>query len=253
MGCVYFLEVINSAVNAVVEVLGEQRDWGPSGLRPGQYAFDLTADAAAVRVLHEGGLRVLSEESGADTKPGTIAVIDPVDGSTNASRGLPCFATSICVVDDSGPLVSVVYNHGTGERYTASRGRGARRDGVSLTPRTPPPLPEAVIAVNGLPSAHGGWAQYRVLGSAALEICAVADGRLDGYIDFSEGGLGPWDYLGALLVCKEAGVDACDARGRDLVTLDGRSRLHPVVASHPLMDDLMRVRAEHPDVAGARA
>lgn len=244
-----FSEVLNAAIDAVVDVLSTQKDWGPSKLKHGQYAFDLSANEAALPILREGGLRVLSEESGLDSgsaEPGSapVAVIDPVDGSSNASRGMRFFATSICVVDGEGPLVSVVYNHGSGERYEAVRGGGAFCNGTRLTHRSSPNLGDAMIAVNGLPPVYGGWAQFRALGAAALEICAVADGRLDGYIDFSDDGLGPWDYLGALLVCTESGIHAQDAHQRDLITLNSESRRALVAAPIPLADDLLKIRAK---------
>lgn len=238
------LEVLNAATDAVVEALADQQDWGLSGLRKGQYAFDLTADAAALKVLHANGLRVLSEESGLEEGVGPIAVIDPVDGSTNASRGLDYFATSICVVDKGEPVAAVVHNHGSGERYEATVGNGARLNSVPLARRREArPLNESVIAVNGLPPAYGGWAQFRTFGAAALEICAVADGRLDGYIDFTVGGLGTWDYLGALLICTETGVQIHDALDRNLIALDHESRRQPVAALPPLIDDLLQARA----------
>lgn len=238
-----FLEVLHAAADAVVAALADHQDWGPSGRRAGQYAFDLTADAAAVQVLHDGGLRVLSEESGADPGPGPVAVLDPVDGSTNASRGIRYYATSICVVNDGEPVAAVVHHHGTGDRYDAACSGGARLNGSTLVPRTSRPLREAIVAVNGLPPGPGGWAQFRTLGAAALEICAVADGRLDGYVDFSPGGLGSWDYLGALLVCSETGVEVSDAMGRDLIVLDHESRRAPVAAPRPLIRELMEARA----------
>ena len=71
-----------------------------------------------------------------------------------------------------------------------------------------------MVGVNGQAPGWGGWAQVRTLGAAALELCAVAAGRLDGYVDFSAGGLGSWDYLGGLLVCTEVGVEVVDGLGR---------------------------------------
>ena len=237
-----FLSVLNAAVDAVVEALSDCRDWSPSGLKPGQYGFDLAADAAAVQVLRDAGLRVLSEESGLSEGGGPVAVLDPVDGSTNASRGIRYFATSICVVDATVPVAAVVHDHGSGQRFEAVRGGGARCDGALLPPRTATPLAESVVGVNGWPPGRGGWAQFRTLGAAALELCAVADGSLDGYIDFSAG-LGAWDYLGGLLVCAEVGVETRDAQGRSLVTLDHGTRRTPVAAPEPLMSELERVRA----------
>ena len=237
------LEVLHAAADAVAAVLAEQQDWGPSRRRPGQYAFDLTADAAAVEVLLDGGLSVLSEESGASPGSGPVAVLDPVDGSTNASRGLRYCATSVCVVEGGEPVAAVVCDHGSAERYEAVRGGGARLDGASLGHRAARPLGQSIIAVNGLPPGPGGWAQFRAFGAAALEMCAVAGGRLDGYVDFSRGGLGPWDYLGAMLVCSEAGVEVSDAAGRELVVLEHAARRAPVAAPAPLIRDLLQVRA----------
>ena len=69
-------------------------DWGPSGLRVGQYAADLVADDVALRLLREAGVGILSEESGAERADAEVlVVVDPLDGSTNASRGVPWFAT----------------------------------------------------------------------------------------------------------------------------------------------------------------
>ena len=64
------------------------------------------------------------------------------------------------------------------------------------------------------------WRQFRALGSAALALCDVAAGHLDGYLDGHADQHAPWDYLGALLVCQEAGALVVDADGRDLVELD---------------------------------
>ena len=115
--------VLDAAAEAVRHALDGLDEWGPAGTRPGQYHLDLAADAAALPILHGAGLAVLSEESGATGDPaaGLLAVIDPVDGSTNAHRRIPFYATSICVLDAEGPLVGVVVNQATGTRYAAAR------------------------------------------------------------------------------------------------------------------------------------
>jgi len=234
-----FLDVLNAAADAAVEALAGCTDWGPTGRKPGQYGFDLAADEAATAALRDGGLRVLSEESGLEAGDGPVAVLDPVDGSTNASRGIRYFATSICVVEGGVPAAAVVHDHGNGERFEAARGSGARCDGETLARREEKPLQSAVVAVNGQAPGWGGWAQVRTLGAAALELCAVAAGRLDGYIDFSASGLGSWDYLGGLLVCREAGVEAVDGAGRELVTTAHAARRAPVAATPQLLKDLL--------------
>ena len=233
------LDVLNAAADAAVEALAACTDWGPTGHKPGQFGFDMAADAAATAVLRGGGLRVLSEESGLKPGDGPVAVLDPVDGSTNASRGIRYFATSICVVDRSVPVAAVVHDHGSGERFEAVHTDGAYRDGTRLARIQQRPLSSAVVAINGQAPGPGGWAQVRTLGAAALELCAVADGRLDGYVDFSASGLGSWDYLGGLLVCREAGVEVVDGLGRQLVTTDHAARRAPVAATPQLLKDLL--------------
>ena len=233
------LDVLNAAADAAVEALAGCTDWGPTGRKHGQYGFDLAADAAATAVLRDGGLRVLSEESGLETGDGPVAVLDPVDGSTNASRGIRYFATSICVVEGGAPAAAVVHDHGNGERFEAVNGGGAYRDGETLARREEKPLQSAVVAVNGQAPGWGGWAQVRTLGAAALELCAVADGRLDGYVDFSASGLGSWDYLGGLLVCWETGVGVVDGVGRPLVTTDHAARRTPIAGTPQLLENLL--------------
>jgi myo-inositol-1(or 4)-monophosphatase len=92
-------------------------------------------------------------------------------------------------------------------------------------------LGEAVVALSGYPAAHLGWKQFRALGAAALDLCAVASGVVDAYIDCSRDAHGPWDYLGGMLVCQEAGAPVLDARGRDLVTRGHKDRRTPVAAA----------------------
>lgn len=238
------LTILHQAADAVVDAFVDQRDWGRSGLRHDQYLPDLVADEAVLGVLGAADVRVLSEESGlGPERPNTalVAVVDPLDGSTNASLPLPWFATSLCVVDGRGPWVAVVHDHPGNRRYTAIRGRGAALDGVALKEPRAVELSEAVVAVNGVPPADAGWWQFRTMGSCALELCAVADGRFAGYVDFS-GSLHVWDYAGALLVCREVGVSAADAEERGLTAIDHQARRSPIVAPAALMPQLVSLR-----------
>lgn len=238
------LRVLAEAADAVRAALGGLADWGPAGTRPGQYSSDLAADEAAVAVLHGAGFGVLSEESGLhDPERPLLAVLDPVDGSTNASRRIPWYATSCCVLDAAGPLVALVVNQATGTRYEAVRHGGARRDGVEIHPSGRRELASAVIGVSGYPARYLGWRQYRALGAVALDLCAVADGTLDGYVDCVESAHGPWDYLGGALVCQEAGGVVADAHARDLVVRSHDGRRTPVAAGTPeLLESLLVAR-----------
>lgn len=241
------IEVLGEAASAVTAALAELPDWGLAGTKPGQYRSDLVADAAAVDVLRAAGLGVLSEESGLSDGAAELpllAVLDPVDGSTNASRRIPWFATSICVLDGVGPLAAVVVNQATGTRYEAVRGGGARRDGRAITPSGVTSISHSIVGLSGYPARYLGWRQFRALGAAALDLCAVADGTLDAFVDCMRDAHGGWDYLGGLLVCLEAGAAVADAEGRDLVVRDHTGRRTPIAAATPaLLAELLVARA----------
>lgn len=239
---VRLLQVLDEAVLAVRSALDRLDDWGPADTRPGQYRLDLAADAAALPILHGAGLAVLSEESGmtGDVKASLLAVIDPVDGSTNAHRGIPFYATSICVLDVEGPLVGVVVNQATGTHFEAVRGEGARRDGENIRPSGCTELSSAIVGISGFPGEHPGWAQFRALGAAALEFCAVAEGMLDAYAVAGKSTLFGWDYLAGLLICGEAGAVTVERDGAEIVVRDDGTRRPIVAATRSLAERLLK-------------
>lgn len=228
--------------------LNSQSSWGLSGKRDGQYIHDVVADELLLEPLIEEGFRVLTEESGIVGEGDITIVVDPVDGSTNASHGLPWYATSLCAVDADGPLVSLVSNLALGDRYRAIRREGLEVDGFSLVGRSSVPsdvteLKNALVSFSGLPPSHGGWRQYRTYGACALDMCAVATGTFDAFVDV-DAAHGVWDYLGAWLVCKEAGAAVADGRGEDAIILSHGARRAPVAAATPeLLDQVLTMRA----------
>lgn len=251
------LRLLGDVVDAVSASLRTQTDWGlaADGAHAAQYAHDRTADDAALAVLARAGVAVLSEESGdsGTAAGGVVVVVDPIDGSTNASHRLPWWSTALCAIDADGPWAALVHDHASGVRYTALRGAGASvtepgRASRPVRRGATPSLAGAVISLSGWPPRHGGWRQFRAYGSLALELCAVADGRLDGHVQFVTDEVAPWDYLAGALVCAEAGAVVADAFGRDLHTLGHRTRRTPVAAgSAALLDELLALRTERGD------
>jgi len=229
-------DLLSRTAEAVAEALRVDRAvdrdaWRDRGGRPGQYRIDLVADAAALEVLRGAGVGILSEEPGLEDRgSGLIVAVDPVDGSTNASRHLPWYATSLCAVDDAGPVAALVVNLATGTRYEAVRGGGAFRDGAPVRPSTVTEVGAALLVLNGYAGENVGWRQYRALGATALDLCAVADGSVDATMDCTVDALGPWDYLGGALLITEAGGHVADLHGRPLVELDHDVRRTPVSA-----------------------
>jgi fructose-1,6-bisphosphatase/inositol monophosphatase family enzyme len=239
------LAVLRRAASAVGQRLASTDDWGFSGKRDGQYSIDVEVDDVAVGVLHDAGFAVVSEESGRSGDGDRVVVVDPLDGSTNASRGIPWFATSLCVVDDDGPAAALVVNQATGHSVEAIRGAGAWSNGRRLVASGRASLDGSVIGISGLPAdgAAWGWWQFRALGAAALDLGLVAGGGLDGWVDMSDEAHGCWDYLAGMLLCTEAGACVADATGRDLVVLDHQARRTPIAAATPaLLDALLRLR-----------
>jgi myo-inositol-1(or 4)-monophosphatase len=198
-------------------VSGQQRR-GYSGQRPTQYHLDLAADEVALRVLTGAGFRVVSEESGITGQGAFTVVVDPIDGSTNCDHGIPFYATSLAVMCGDELVAGLVMNQATGTSFEAEKGAGATRDGVRIATSGQTEVAKSIMAFSGLPPRHLGWAQYRALGAASLEICLVADGSLDVYGVAQRSTLNPWDYLAGLLILREAGGVAADYRDEDLET-----------------------------------
>ena len=227
-----FGDVSEAITRALAPVQGSERRARTA--RPGQYAIDVIADEAALSLLLGHDLLIVSEESGVTGPPKApvTVVIDPVDGSSNASRNLPYWATSLCALDAQGPLAAMVVNHATSEVTTAVRGGGAFRDDVALHASEVTRVEDAFVAISTFPNRMLHWKQFRAMGSCALALCDVAAGVFDGYFD---GGSvhAPWDYLGGYLVCLEAGALVVDVDERPLGLADPNVRRHLVAAGTP--------------------
>jgi len=194
-------------------------------LRRGQGGDDTTAidqaaeDAVVERLVALGADFVLvSEELGERTfgSGGTLRiVVDPIDGSVNAKRGIPFFSFSLAVAD--GPTMGdvffgYVYDFGTGEEWTAERGKGAFLQGEALGPVTPKSRIE-ILSFEGtttaaiaerIPSVLGFVDRVRVMGSLALSLCQLADGRVDAVCSLKEAR--SVDIAAAQLLVRERGL-----------------------------------------------
>ncbi len=243
------LDLFGAICDRSAAIVATNDDWSMSGERETQYAIDVDVDAACVGMLHDAGLRALSEESGitgpADADESALVVVDPLDGSTNASLGLPWCATALCLVVDGSPSVAMVANLRTGDRFAAIVGRGATQNGRTISVGNAPRLAEAIVAVNARPPAGFRPAQYRSMGATALDIASVAGGGgFDASIDFDDDKIGVWDYLAAVTILHEAGGATADALGRDLLTLDHGARRRPVAAASPALLQELLVAAD---------
>lgn len=248
------LALFETVAHDCASILRTNDDWSMSGGRATQYSIDVDIDRACLESLTAAGFAVLSEESGVTDQggerstdvPSAIVVVDPLDGSTNASLGLPWCATAMCLVVDGVPVVAHVTNLRSGEMFAAILGEGATRNGAPIRVAEAVHLVDAIVGVNARPPDGFAPRQYRAMGATALDIASVAGagvgGGFDAYIDFDDDMIGVWDYLASKLIVEEAGGVAADALGRNLVTLDHSARRRPVVASNPaLLEELLQL------------
>ena len=159
---------------------------------------------------------ILAEESGEKTEDETFRwIIDPLDGTTNYSHGLPVFCISIGVLSGGSVKVGVVYVPTMNELFVAEEGKGAFLNGEAIKVSKQESVQDSLIATGFAYSAAGkrenleyfqkmleSAQAVRRLGSAAIDLCYVACGRFDG---FWELGLNPWDTAAGQLIVTEAG------------------------------------------------
>jgi fructose-1,6-bisphosphatase/inositol monophosphatase family enzyme len=226
------LAPLRDCAQAIGQAVTGRHRQGYSGQRETQYHLDLVADEIAVRILTGAGHQVISEESGVSGSGPYQVVVDPIDGSTNCDRGVPFFSTSLALMKGDELVGGVVRNQATGDLYEGLKGEGARLNGVPISSNGQIDPAQVLVAFSGFPEHRFTWFQNRGLGSAALEICLVAEGSLDVFSVAEQSTLNPWDYLAGLLIAREAGASDGEYDNLELVTSDSVKR-RPVVASSP--------------------
>lgn len=191
---------------------------------------DRASEAVIVAALREAfpDHHIVSEEGGGTDLSAREAdyfwYIDPVDGTTNFAHNLPYFSVSIALADrERRPQAGVVFNPVTGELFSAARGHGATLNGQPIHVAPTESLDQALLttgfptdkqaALDLIPQWQAMLVRTRDLrrfGSAALDLCYVAAGRLDG---FWENGINAWDVLGGIIIVEEAGGRVSDYAG----------------------------------------
>lgn len=156
-------------------------------------------------------------------------VLDPIDGTTNFIHDLHFSAVSLALVHHDETVLAAVYNPFSDEMFSAERDKGAFLNGKKIKVSSADELKNAVVAIGTMPYQKNISEAYfqlyqktftactdiRRTGSAALDLCYVAAGRFDCYI---ENGLKPWDYAAARLIAEEAGGTVSDWSGKKTVT-----------------------------------
>lgn len=203
---------------------------------------DKAAEAAIIEVIrdHHPDHAILAEESGATGDHEYQWIIDPLDGTTNYLHGFPVFSVSIAVARRGEIEHGVVYDPLRQEIFTASRGQGAQLDGRRIRVSKRTTLQQSLVAtgfpyranlehleryLNMLRAVMLESSGVRRPGSAALDLCYVAAGRVDAFFEL---GLSKWDIAAGSLIIREAGGRISDFQGRDTYLDSGN-----VVAGNP--------------------
>jgi len=197
--------------------------------------IDLAAENAIIDTLRERDISftLISEESGikkyGETSNEHFVTTDPIDGTTNLTRGIPFYATSIAI--STRPTLNTVHTALVTDLcrnivYTAQKGKGAYRNNNKITPSKETSLEEAVIGIDintlkirklipQFTSLTQKTKHIRHLGANALELCYVADGTTDAFIDI-RGKLRTTDIAAAWLILEEAKAVVTTPEGKQL-------------------------------------
>ena len=220
-------------------------------------------DAEAERVIREELLGAFPTYGMLAEEGGELAgeedarwIVDPLDGTTNYAHGLPIFCVSIALERLRRVVLGVVHDPIREETFVGERGRGATLNGQPIKVSDTAELIRALIATGfpydrtEMPEALELFGRFaattrgmRRLGSAALDLCYVASGRLDGYY---ERGIWPWDLAAGSVILEEAGGKLTNYRG-DVLDLDGRE----IVASNGRLHSAMTRLTGEDDYRGS--
>jgi myo-inositol-1(or 4)-monophosphatase len=201
-------------------------------------AIDAAAEAVILDRFRGEDVRIVSEEVGSLGNGRWTVVVDPIDGSLNAKRGIPFFSISIAVADGEtmGDVVfAYVFDFGAQEEWTATRGGGAFLNGKPITERPKDEL--EILSFEATTTAYvsenaarfdGVAHRLRIMGSLAITLCHLAAGRVDGVVSLK--GARSVDIAAAQLLVLEQGLaielpDVPTAFAAAPLDLEGRSRV----------------------------
>jgi len=212
------IEAARRAGQLIVERYPMKRHVSYKGFRDLVTETDIAAENAILELVSRRfpGDAVLSEETrGGAIGEGTTWVIDPLDGTSNFTHGVPIFSVSIGVLEQGEPVLGVVYDPMRDHLFLAQRGAGASLNSRPLKVSSVSHLGESVVGLDwarspedrrevlsSLGRVAGRCHTVRIMGSAALGLSYVAAGWLDGYFHLA---LRPWDASAAVVLIAEAG------------------------------------------------
>jgi myo-inositol-1(or 4)-monophosphatase len=240
-------ELLQVALRAAEAAAAVHTRWAArlGGLRatakgPGDFVSDadLEAQAAALDVIRGAfpGHAVMAEEDAQPLAPSDgclpLWVVDPLDGTANFLHGHPTYAASVAVASEGEPVAGAVVCAATGERWWAAKNRGAFKNGIPIRVSQQRTLAGALVGtgfpfkvqhlipdyLEQLGRVLRAGSGVRRCGAAAIDLCYVAEGRLDGFWELF---LNPWDFAAGMLIVQEAGGLATTLDGSRLELVPG--------------------------------
>ncbi len=223
------------------EVVGMGKDGTPTK------RIDKVAEDVAISILKEYDLRIVSEEAGVVGEGEVCVALDPVDGTFNATRGIPMYSISMCFSkgDLGSAFFGYVMNLATGDEYYSIGGKSFKNDEV-IRVSNKEEISES-DAIFYYPSGKHGFKRLRIYGSASLEVCLVAEGAVDCFIDVRRVGrrgfLRIYDVAAGVFIAKNAGARVTDDKGREIwgKRFDMSERLTLVVANPRLHEKIIKM------------
>ncbi|HET9440788.1 MAG TPA: inositol monophosphatase family protein [Longimicrobiales bacterium] len=262
------LAVARRAARAAADVhqahLGQVKaeDWSNKGIADFVTYVDREAEAEIVACIQQTyhDHHILAEESSdsVDSAPSPDSewtwIVDPLDGTTNFLHQFPMYCASVGLLHRGEPAAAAVVCGSTGEEWTAARGAGAFRNGSRIAVSQTSDLGRALIGTGfpfKLPHLLTAYlrqfdhiirqvSDLRRGGSAALDLCYVASGFLDGFWELD---LRPWDYAAGVLMIQEAGGQVSGLSGPPIWSAGGGG----LIAGNPhIYSQLVRMLSEVP-------
>jgi myo-inositol-1(or 4)-monophosphatase len=237
------LPIAAEAVARAIAIIRERTEFSVAAKGERDLVTDVdTAVEDAVReflAAETPEIGILGEERGrSGARDGAWWALDPVDGTANFARGIPLCGVSLALVDGEHSTVAVISLPYLDVTYTAAQGQGAFRDGKRIGASGATALADAMISIGDFAigvnartknrarldfmTDVGARAQrIRMLGSAAIDLAWVADGKLEATVILSNN---PWDTMAGVLLVREAGGLVLDHHGRDH-TVDSASTI----------------------------
>jgi len=223
-----FIKIVEKAGEIFKEGFFSTKNISHKGIKDLVTEYDVKVEEFLIKEFEKFGFSIIAEESIQENFDNSI-IIDPIDGTTNFAHKIPFAAISVGIYEKKSPKYAIVYNPILDEMFTAIKGEGAYKNGKKIQVSNTTNFQSALIAT-GFPYSSAenekdlNWVinklnyilprcqDIRRFGSAALDLCYVAEGKFDGFYEIN---LKPWDVSAGILIVEEAGGIVSNEYGED--------------------------------------